>query len=64
MNTLPFYGLQRKDSYDLEIIKKLDSDTYQFEYLLPVIYDEEIYKNNAHNYDETSSIQTLIKKSI
>ncbi|EGJ7459501.1 GyrI-like domain-containing protein [Escherichia coli] len=44
MNTLPFYGLQRKDSYDLEIIKKLDSDTYQFEYLLPVFMTRRFIK--------------------
>ncbi|EGJ4498203.1 helix-turn-helix domain-containing protein [Escherichia coli] len=64
MNTLPFYGLQRKDSYDLEIIKKLGSNIYQFEYFLPVICDDEIYKNNEHNHDEASSVQTLMKKSI
>ena len=34
--TLPFYGLQPKDSYDLEIIKKLDNDRCHFEYFLPV----------------------------
>ncbi|TLI90769.1 helix-turn-helix domain-containing protein [Escherichia sp. E4736] len=36
MNTLPFYGLQKKDSYDLEIIKKSEFDMYHFEYFLPL----------------------------
>lgn len=36
MNTMPFYGLQKRDSYDLEIITKLDADNYYFEYFLPV----------------------------
>lgn len=44
MNTLPFYGLQKKDSYDLEIIKKLGADMYHFEYFLPIECD-----NNIHN---------------
>ncbi|MBB6965752.1 helix-turn-helix domain-containing protein [Escherichia coli] len=36
MHSMPFYGLQKKESYDLEIIKKLDSDMYYFEYFLPI----------------------------
>ncbi|HAV9130856.1 TPA: helix-turn-helix domain-containing protein [Escherichia coli] len=36
MNALPFYNLKKKDSYDLEIIKKIDTDMYHFEYFLPV----------------------------
>lgn len=41
MNTLPFYGLQKKDSYDLEIIRKINSETYDFEYFLPVNCDDD-----------------------
>lgn len=36
MNALPFYGLQRKDSYDLEIITKINNDVCCYEYYLPL----------------------------
>lgn len=36
MNTLPFYNLKNKNSYDLEIITKIDVDMYFFEYFLPI----------------------------
>ncbi|ELO4999964.1 helix-turn-helix domain-containing protein [Escherichia coli] len=36
MNTLPFYGLQKKDSYDLEIITRMDDNICFYEYYLPL----------------------------
>lgn len=36
MNMLPFYGLQKKDSYDLEIITKIHDDVCFYEYYLPL----------------------------
>lgn len=36
MNALPFYDLQQKDSYDLEIVTKYSDDIYHFEYYLPL----------------------------
>lgn len=36
MNSLPFYGLQKKNVYDLEIIHKDKDDAYRFEYYLPI----------------------------
>lgn len=36
MSALPFYGLKKKDLHDLEIIKKIDTDMYHFEYFLPI----------------------------
>ncbi|HCQ9035438.1 TPA: GyrI-like domain-containing protein, partial [Escherichia coli] len=36
MNVLPFYGLQKKDSYDLEIITKIDNNICSYEYYLPL----------------------------
>ncbi|EFH8762449.1 AraC family transcriptional regulator, partial [Escherichia coli] len=36
MNSLPFYGLQKKNVYDLEIIHKDKDDSYRFEYYLPI----------------------------
>ncbi|ELD0499620.1 helix-turn-helix domain-containing protein [Escherichia coli] len=36
MNILPFYGLQKKDSYDLEIITKIDENICFYEYYLPL----------------------------
>ncbi|EAR3058921.1 helix-turn-helix domain-containing protein, partial [Salmonella enterica] len=50
MNTLPFYGLQKKDSYDLEIIRKINQETYHFEYFLPVICDEKTIKDIDCDY--------------
>ena len=35
MNILPFYGLQKIDDYDIEIISK-DNECFLFEYYLPV----------------------------
>lgn len=50
MNTLPFYGLQKKDSYDLEVIRKINQETYHFEYFLPVICDEKTIKDIDCDY--------------
>ena len=36
MNALPFYDLQHKNSYDLEIVTKGSDDLYHFEYYLPL----------------------------
>lgn len=36
MNVLPFYGLQKKNAYDLEIISKDINGNYSFEYYLPI----------------------------
>ncbi len=36
MNVLPYYGLQRKNTNDLEIISKKTDDNFYFEYYLPV----------------------------
>lgn len=36
MNSLPFYGLQKKNVYDLEIIHKDKDGSYRFEYYLPI----------------------------
>ncbi|HAX5069884.1 TPA: helix-turn-helix domain-containing protein [Escherichia coli] len=36
MNVLPFYGLQPRDGYDIETIKKLNNDVLEFDYFLPV----------------------------
>ncbi|HAW2529127.1 TPA: helix-turn-helix domain-containing protein [Escherichia coli] len=38
-NILPYYGLQKKNGSDLEIISSLDNNEFFFEYYLPV-YDE------------------------
>ncbi|EHX2554962.1 helix-turn-helix domain-containing protein [Escherichia coli] len=46
MNILPFYGLQKKDSYDLEVITKIDNDMCYYEYYLPI-------KNEEDNITET-----------
>ena len=46
MNILPFYGLQKKDSYDLEIITKIDNEVCSYEYYLPI-------KNEEGNITET-----------
>ncbi|HGW1982018.1 TPA: helix-turn-helix domain-containing protein [Escherichia coli] len=51
MNTLPFYGLQKKDCYDLEIINKINSEAYRFEYFLPIICDKNIIKDIDLNYE-------------
>ncbi|HAW2552708.1 TPA: helix-turn-helix transcriptional regulator [Escherichia coli] len=40
MNVLPYYGLQRKNMNDLEIISKKINGDFYFEYYLPV-YDED-----------------------
>lgn len=40
MNVLPFYGLQKKNAYDLEIISKDINDNYSFEYYLPITETE------------------------
>ncbi|WP_230047350.1 helix-turn-helix domain-containing protein [Escherichia coli] len=56
MSSLPFYGLTKKDSYDLEIIEKIDSDTYHFEYFLPIRYDKNIYESQVHNHSATTAI--------
>ncbi|ENY3561864.1 helix-turn-helix domain-containing protein [Escherichia coli O54:H45] len=40
LNVLPFYGLQKKDSYDLEIITKTYDDACFFEYFLPIEKEE------------------------
>ena len=37
---VPFYGLQKKDSYDLEIITKTYDDACFFEYFLPIGKEE------------------------
>ncbi len=55
MNTLPFYGLQIKNSYDLEIIKKLGTDMYHFEYFLPVDCDNNMHNVYEHRHRETPS---------
>ncbi len=36
MNILPFYGLQKRDDYDVEIISKDNDECFLFEYYLPV----------------------------
>ncbi|WP_426347876.1 helix-turn-helix domain-containing protein [Cronobacter universalis] len=36
MSVLPFYGLQKRNVYDVEIISKNCGDIYSFEYYLPV----------------------------
>lgn len=40
MNTLPFYGLQKKDAYDIEIITRIDNDICFYEYYLPLESEE------------------------
>lgn len=40
LNAVPFYGLQKKDSYDLEIITKTYDDACFFEYFLPIEKEE------------------------
>lgn len=61
MNSLPFYGLTKKDVYDLEIIKKIDSDIYHFEYFLPIHCDKNIYENHVHNDNDIDISSTSIK---
>ncbi|EHC4933716.1 AraC family transcriptional regulator, partial [Escherichia coli] len=39
MNALPFYGLQKRNTYDLEVIYKNNDDSYRFEYYLPICND-------------------------
>lgn len=39
LNVLPFYGLQRRHGYDLEIISSQPSGEYYFEYYLPICAD-------------------------
>ncbi|EPZ5034194.1 GyrI-like domain-containing protein [Escherichia coli] len=36
MNTLAFYGLQKKGDYDIEVISQGDNGDYIFEYYIPV----------------------------
>lgn len=36
INTVPFYGLQKRNSYDLEIITKTHNNECFFEYFLPI----------------------------
>lgn len=36
MNTLAFYGLQKKGDYDIEVISQSDNGDYVFEYYIPV----------------------------
>ena len=36
MNVLPYYGLQKRNSYDLEIITRNTDGSFYFEYYLPV----------------------------
>lgn len=36
MNVLPYYGLQKRNSYDLEIITRNTDRSFYFEYYLPV----------------------------
>ncbi|MEB5957034.1 helix-turn-helix domain-containing protein [Escherichia coli] len=43
MHSMPCYGLKKKESYDLEIIKKIDSNMYCFEYFLPIDFNEKFY---------------------
>ncbi|HGT7957627.1 TPA: GyrI-like domain-containing protein, partial [Escherichia coli] len=40
LNAVPFYGLQKKDSYDLEIITKTYDDACCYEYFLPIEKEE------------------------
>ena len=40
LNVVPFYGLQKKDSYDLEIITKTYDDACCYEYFLPIEKEE------------------------
>ncbi|HGF4700503.1 helix-turn-helix domain-containing protein [Escherichia coli] len=39
LNVLPFYGLQRRNDYDLEIISTQPDGEYCFEYYLPIYKD-------------------------
>ncbi|HBH5027581.1 helix-turn-helix domain-containing protein [Escherichia coli] len=36
LNVLPYYGLQKNNSYDLEIIYKHKNDVFVFEYFIPI----------------------------
>ncbi|EFO1650754.1 hypothetical protein DWH30_24245, partial [Escherichia coli] len=36
MNVLPYYGLQKRSTYDLEIITRNADGSFYFEYYLPV----------------------------
>ncbi|EPB9304103.1 helix-turn-helix domain-containing protein [Escherichia coli] len=42
LNVLPFYGLQRRSGYDLEIISTQPNGEYYFEYYLPIYKDSEV----------------------
>ncbi|BHI71105.1 hypothetical protein JNE17039_46550 (plasmid) [Escherichia coli] len=52
MNILPFYGLQKRDDYDIEIISN-DNECFLFEYYLPV--PPIIIKNDNFNLPRTQS---------
>lgn len=41
LNVLPFYGLQTRSGYDLEIISTQPNGEYYFEYYLPIYKDFE-----------------------
>lgn len=49
MNVLPYYGLQKRSTYDLEIITKNTDGSFCFEYYLPVNDDNISVHQDVHN---------------
>ena len=49
MNVLPYYGLQKRSSYDLEIITRNTDGSFFFEYYLPVSGDNITIHPDAHD---------------
>lgn len=50
MNVLPYYGLQKRSTYDLEIITRNTDSSFCFEYYLPVNDDNITVHLDVHDF--------------
>ncbi|WP_218071407.1 helix-turn-helix domain-containing protein [Escherichia coli] len=56
LNVLPYYGLQKENTYDLEIISQNNDKSFNFEYYLPVHKEEYVDYKIEHSTDYIADI--------
>jgi AraC-like DNA-binding protein/predicted transcriptional regulator YdeE len=59
LNVMSHYGLQKRNTYDLEIISKTYEDDFFFEYYLPVDDDNPVIHNLVHRHDSTDYVTDI-----
>ncbi|MNH46715.1 hypothetical protein D3C79_1096160 [compost metagenome] len=42
MNLLPFFNLDKRDDFDIEIISKENFSTFSFQYFIPIYVNEKV----------------------